>query len=119
MVKESLPWYVVNAYRATFRGQELPGTGFQALRMREHGSYWRACQVAASAKYIVVPKPSADACLIAAYAMLKCEEVYAQVRWEGSRLTPLQRERSEKYLVLDFEFWSCTAVGRIVLTVGV
>ena len=64
-----------------------------------------AVQVAETSKYIAWPLASAGACLQAAYAMLKCEELYAQQCWDGSRLTPVQRAFSQKYPVVDFHFW--------------
>jgi len=105
VVKDSVPLYLVDAYRKTFRGEKLPDNGFATLRVPGGGSYARALEVARSSKYIAVPLSSADACLQAAYAMLKCEELYATQCWYGSQLTSVQRAWVQKYPLVDFQFW--------------
>ena len=105
IIKDGLPFYLVDAYRKTFRGQKLPDTGFQTLRMKRHGSYARAVAVASQSRYIAMPLSCHEACLQAAFAMLKCQELYAQQNWDCSRLTPVQREFTEKYPCVDFYFW--------------
>ena len=52
-----------------------------------------------------MPLSGADACLQAAYAMLKCEELYATQCWSGSLLTAVQRKWVQKYPLVDFDFW--------------
>ena len=91
VVKDSVPFYLVDAYRNTFRGEKLLDTGFQTMRMKNHGSSVRAETVARLSQYIAMPLACADACLQAAYAMLKCQEVYAQQCWDLSRLSLVQR----------------------------
>ena len=46
-----------------------------------------------------------DAALVAAYSMLKCGQLFGHQHWEGSRLTPVQRQLSNKYPQQDFKFW--------------
>ena len=43
--------------------------------------------------------------MVAAYSMLKCEEVFAAQSWSGTLLTPVQRSFATKYPVTDFHFW--------------
>ena len=54
---------------------------------------------------IAWPRASADACLVAAYAVQKCREVFQLQCWEGSRLSVMQRVYPEQYPVTDFHFW--------------
>ena len=96
-MKDSLPWHVVDAYRKTFTRQKLPDSGFANMQSREYHASWRAGKVAEDAGYIALPRACGDAALIASYAMLKCEELYGYQCWQGSRLTPAQREFAKKY----------------------
>ena len=105
VLKDCLPWSLVGAYQQTFRGQQLPATAFDMMRMRGHGSYTRAVAVAKAAKIIAMPLSCAEAGLVAAYAMLKCQELYAHQCWAGSVLTPVQRAYHNKYASVDFFFW--------------
>ena len=52
-----------------------------------------------------MPLSGAGAFLQAAYAMLKCEELYATRCWSGSLLTAVQRKWVQKYPLVDFDFW--------------
>ncbi len=56
VVKDALPWHVVDAYRKTFAGQTLPNNGFANMRSREYDASWRAGKVAADAGYIALPR---------------------------------------------------------------
>jgi hypothetical protein len=72
---------LVTAYRATF-GDDLKDTGTACMRAKNYdGSYSRAEKVALDAGIIVYPIQSADACLIAAYAMLKCSSMFKKQYW--------------------------------------
>ena len=46
---------------------------------------------------VLMPLSGADGFLQAAYAMLKCEELYATRCWSGSLLTAVQRKWVQKY----------------------
>ena len=74
--------------------------------------------MATSSGYVVYPLACADACFVAAFATLKCEELYAQQTWHRSLLTPVQRCFPDKYPAVDFAFWvkygswsRCSACG--------
>ena len=56
VVKDTVFWGMVDAYRKTFRGQLLKETAFECMRQPGHGSYGRAVQVASDDRYIVFPK---------------------------------------------------------------
>ena len=84
VVRDSVPWRVVQAYQRTFRGQVLEGNMQEALNKTEQGVYQRAVMVANEDRLIVFPKASADACLIAAYSMLQCREIFAAQTWTWS-----------------------------------
>ena len=73
--------------------------------MFRSGTYPRCVQVAEDSKYIAFPKSCADACLVAGYVMLKCEEVFAGISWPSSLLSPIQRTFAGKYPKIDFHFW--------------
>jgi hypothetical protein len=102
VVKDTVSWAMVDAYRKTFSGQPLMKTAWDMVRS---GTYPRCVQVAEDSKYIAFPKSCADACLVAGYVMLKCEEVFAGISWQSSLLTPIQRTFAAKYPKIDFHFW--------------
>ena len=60
---------VVNAFRETFRGQVLPDAGFGVVRQGSVEVRNRIAKVACDSRLIVFPKASAEACVVAAYAM--------------------------------------------------
>ena len=103
--KDAVPVGVVNAFRETFRGQVLPACGFGVLRRGGIESRNRILKVAGDSDLIVFPKASAEACLLAAYAMSKCAEIYEQLTWYGSALTLVQRDVALKHPCVDFFFW--------------
>ena len=117
VLKDCLPWRLVGAYQHTFRGERLPATAFDTMRMRGHGSYTRAVAVAKAAKIIAMPLSCAEAGLVAAYAMLKCQELYAHQCWAGSVLTSVQRAYHNKYPSVDFFSGLCMVRGPSALTV--
>jgi len=86
---------LVSAYRVTFVGEDLPPTCNGSILDKARSFYVRACAVATDAKLIAWPLACAESCHVAAYATLKCEELYRQQSWQGSRLTALQREQPE------------------------
>jgi len=76
---------VVNRYRLTFRDQILRDTAFQCMQgslggERQQGS-WERTDIVARGGIIVNPLASAEACLVAAYAMLKCKEIHETQCW--------------------------------------
>ena len=64
-----------------------------------------SCEVAAASGYILWPLRCALAALTAAYAHLKCAELYAEQCWFGSRLTPAVLRAEAKHPEVDFYFW--------------
>jgi hypothetical protein len=100
VVKDAVPKYLVDAYKKTFT------TGF----METPFAYWRkyshsSAEKVASLGYIAYPKVSADACLVAAFVLGQCQEVYERQCFLGSMLTPVQRCFTQKYPSIDFYFW--------------
>ena len=83
LFQDCVPLPLVTAYQKTFAAESLPESGFQVLAMPERGAFRRAEQVARDDSCIVFPKASADACLIAAYAMLKCKLLYESICFAG------------------------------------
>ena len=80
--KDSCPWAAVNLYRQTFRGQVLADSAPACIR-GDGGElgHARTLRVARDHSCIVFPLASADACAVAAYAMLKCAEVFEEQCW--------------------------------------
>ena len=116
MVRDVVPRFAVEAYERTFRGAPLPVTAYAS--MVGTTSYDRARTVACDEHYIVFPKASADACLVAAYALLKSQEAFERQVWYGSRLSSAQACFEKKYDLKDFDFWvkygswsCCSACG--------
>ena len=54
---------------------------------------------------MVWPLDCAKAAFTAAYAMLKCAELYGQQCWHGSQLSRDQIGAQPKYPAVDFQFW--------------
>ena len=52
-----------------------------------------------------MPRAPADANAVAAYSMLKCEEVHGCQAWSGSLLTGMQRDACTTHPKQDFAFW--------------
>ena len=76
---------VVHRYRLTFRDQILRDTAFQCMQntfehQRQEGS-WERTDAVARGGVIVTPLASAEACLVAAYAMLKCKDFFESQCW--------------------------------------
>ena len=110
VVRDSLPWSLVSAYCDTFEGEELPATCNESLRDKARTHYARACAVATGVKRIAWPVACAEACHVAAYATLKCEQLYLEQSWHRSMLTSVQREfkpsgSASLYPKIDFAFW--------------
>ena len=103
--KDSLPKALIDAYRTTFTRQALPDTASACMKDTKRGSAWRALKVAKDSGYVAQPRACADAALVASYAMLKCEELFAYQCWSHSCLTLVQRECPKKYPTVDFNFW--------------
>ena len=81
VLKDTVSRFAVEAYEKTFGGETLPRTAYASMTMQGGGSYDRAVSVARDDNIIVFPKASADACLIAAYALRKCEQVFQLQSW--------------------------------------
>ena len=71
---DSLPWSLVQAYRNLLLAWELPDTAsgcigsFKVLPLAE--------EVARTALCIAHPAASSEACVVIAYAMLRCEALF-------------------------------------------
>ena len=61
--------------------------------------------VAATSELVAWPLAYGKACCTAAYAMLKCRELFAHQSWYGSRLSDEQQFFCDKYPKVDFAFW--------------
>ena len=94
VVRDALPWSLVSAYCDTFEGEELPATCYESLRDKARTHYARACAVATGVKRIAWPVACAEACHVAAYATLKCEQLYLEQSWHRSMLTSVQSSSS-------------------------
>ena len=66
---------LVNLCRRSFYGETLPDSGVAWLVDTERSLEARAEELAAAGQRIVWPRADALACHMAAYAVLKCEEV--------------------------------------------
>ena len=106
VVIDSLPWPVVEACRLACGEEALPGSGFLGNRLAGERLLGKtSLEVAGTSGYIAFPLESARACLVAAYATLKGEELFAHQSWYRSFLTLVQRVFPEKYPKQDFAFW--------------
>ena len=96
---------MVEAYRKTFQGENLPDTADACISCTDRGAHARAQEVAAVDLCIAVPRSASVAALVSAYAVLKCRDVYACLNWSGSRLTAVQQVWHNTMPSLDFHFW--------------
>ena len=103
--KDSLERCAVEAYEKTFLGQELARSTHECMGKAGHGLFERSCSVARESSIIVFPRVSAEACLVAAYVMAKCEEAFGRLSWLLSTLTGIQATFEKKYGLTDFAFW--------------
>ena len=79
VLKNAVPKFAVEAYEKTFRGEALPRTTWACISATPRGgelSDKRADKVASTDKLVVFPKASAYACLVSAYVLLQCQEVF-------------------------------------------
>ena len=102
VVPETCASKVVDMYRETFKQEALPATTTEA--MQKEAVYQRTRKVA-SKGVVVLPKRSAENCCVAAYATLKCEELFAKQVWTRSQLQEVQRRLPRQYPATDFHFW--------------
>ena len=81
--KDVVPQHIVDFYMTTLRGWDsFRGlAAYQTAHKAMGESYFLADKVASEHKCIVLPRQSADACLVAAYSMLKCEEIFTRQSW--------------------------------------
>ena len=97
---DSLPWSLVEAYRNFFQDQELPDTAsgcigsFKVLPLAE--------EVARTALSIAHPAACSEACVVIAYAMLRCEALFRRHCWYQSLTLPSALQ--VKYPTVDFFF---------------
>ena len=101
--KDSVAWILVEAYRKTFNVASLHATASQCI-LYKFTPAQKAETVAQESGYIVWPRSSATACLVAAYAILKCEQLFSRQCWLYCVLTPVQRIFQLKYPKVDFDF---------------
>ena len=78
VVKDRVPRAVVEAYAKTILDTAFPATAFSCVSGAA-GSYDRALAVARDDNHVVYPKASADACLVAAYALRSTERAFRRV----------------------------------------
>ena len=88
--KDSLERCAVEAYEKILLVQELARTTHECMGKAGHGLFERSCSVARESSIIVFPRASAEACLVAAYVMAKCQEAFGRVSWLLSTLTGIQ-----------------------------
>ena len=107
VVKNPMASDVVGAFRKTF-GEVSDGmhTATDALKATNGRLYDRAKRVAEQEHLVVWPMQTAEACCVAAYAILQRKQLFEQQCWIGSRLLPIQRTFGDKYPVKDFHFWA-------------
>ena len=96
---------LVKLYRRNFYGEVLPETALACIADTERSGESRAEELAAAGQCIVLPRQASLACIVAAYAMLKCEELYGSLCWSFSVLTSTQRVWKDCQPLLDFYFW--------------
>ena len=106
VIRDAVPKRLVDAYAETIPSdpKSLPDSASVFMR-KDYWSTWRAGTVARDSGIIAWPRASADACLVAAYVVAKCREVFLSQSWAGSRLTTMQREYPVRYPLQDFQFW--------------
>ena len=118
LFQDCVPLQVVIAYQKTLASESLPESGFQVLAMPERGAFRRAEQVAKDDSCIVFPKASAEACLIAAYALLKCKLLYESMCFAGigKGITCTRLCLAHKYLcgIVEDMDYRCICILRIV-----
>ena len=102
---DACPENVVNAYRQTFRGTVLVDGASTLCRRKVKDVHETHLQVARVHSIVVMPLQSAEACMVAAFTMEKCEHIFKFQSFEFSQLTPLQRIWRNKYPKMDFDFW--------------
>ena len=101
VVKDQIPRRAVECFARSLV-DEVPASAYACVAK---GSYDWACVVAEEASLVVWPKQESDACIVSAYAISRSKEVFDQICWTGSVLTPLQRSYTPKYDLTDFEHW--------------
>ena len=99
--------YVVGAFRNTFGDVSCRlHTAHDIFRQSDGSVYARTLRVAEEEGLVVWPMQTAEACCVAAFALIKCQAVFAQQCWSGSQLSPVQRTFADKYPATDFHFWA-------------
>ena len=97
---------VVGAFRQTFGDvSDRMHTAHDALKVTTGRLYDRAKRVAEQEHLVVWPKATAEACCVAAFAVLKRKQLFEQHCWVANKLQPIQRTFGDKYPTKDFHFW--------------
>ena len=94
----------MDAYQKALEDDLPAQVSLSLLCRRRHADSWHK-KVAAEQQIIVFPLAAANACLVSAYSMLQCKEVFAMQSFSGSLLTSVQRAYVQKYPATDFEVW--------------
>ena len=103
--RDTVSWGIVDVYRQTFRLQALAGNAYQNIHTAGMTSLEIAEIVARDHSVLVFPKASADANYVAAYAMLKCQSIFATQNFFCSCLSAAQRiHRATGERTLEFGY---------------
>ena len=92
----------IDAYRQVLRSTALRINAYAYVTAGAAADWHRR---AAAEGLIVYPLASANACLVSAYAMEKCKELFGYQSFTGSILTSVQRSWVNAYPSTDFAFW--------------
>ena len=88
------------------KGKAMPkAKAYAAASFSGSGFVSTTADVAATSKLIAWPLACGKACYTAAYAMLKCRELFAHQSWFGSLLGARQQLFCDKCPKVDFAFW--------------
>ena len=99
LLKDCVPRKVVEAYAKTFLDTDSPTTAYGCVSGATGGSYDRAVAIARDDNYVVYPKASADACLVAAYALRSSEEAFRHECWHGTVLSAVQKRLGRRSII--------------------
>ncbi len=113
--RNTVSWTMIDQYRKTFRGEDLPRTAFACIGRSHKQAHERSIKVASEYRYIVLPMASADANLVAAYANLKCQEIFESQSWLGSILSTAQHPSLDIWGYQGYSPQSAPALSRIFM----
>ena len=107
VLKDTMASDVVDSFRKTFgEVSDEMHTAHDALKAASGRVYDRTKRVAEQEHLVVWPKATAEACCVAAFAVLKCKQLFQQHCWTGSMLQPVQQTFGDKYPPKDCHFWA-------------